>query len=200
MARTSNKLKAKAVAALTKPGRHSDGNGLYLSIDGKGGRRWVLLFTWHGRTREMGLGSGSTVSLARARELAADARRLVAEGKDPIAARRGDKAYVATFGTVADDLMASLENGWRNPKHRAQWKMTLSVYAAPLRDMPVDKISTEDVLAVLKPLWTIKSETASRLRGRIERVLDACAGCGRVRTQPAGADISITCCRSRGSS
>ena len=69
--------------------------------------------------------------------------------------------------------MASLENGWRNPKHRAQWKMTLSVYAAPLRDMPVDKISTEDVLAVLKPLWTTKPETASRLRGRIERVLDA---------------------------
>jgi len=173
MARTSNKLKAKAVAALTKPGRHSDGNGLYLSIDGKGGRRWVLLFTWHGRTREMGLGSGTAVSLARARELAADARRLLAEGKDPIAARRGDKAHVATFGAVADDLMTSLESGWRNPKHRAQWKMTLSVYAAPLRGMPVDTISTEVVLAVLKPLWTTKPETASRLRGRIERVLDA---------------------------
>src|SRR3954471_4279328 len=145
MARTSNKLTARAVASLTRPGRHSDGNGLYISIDGKGGRRWVLLFTWQGRMREMGLGSGRTVSLARARELAADARRLVAEGKDPIAARRGDKAHIATFGAVADDLVASLENGWRNPKHRAQWKMTLSVYAAPLCDVPVDKISTEDL-------------------------------------------------------
>ena len=173
MARTSNKLTARAVEALTKAGRHSDGNGLYLSIDGKGGRRWVLLFTWHGRMREMGLGSGAAVSLARARELAVDARRLLAEGKDPIAARRGDKAHVATFGAVADDLMTSLENGWRNPKHRAQWKMTLSVYAGPLREMPVDTISTENVLAVLKPLWTTKPETASRLRGRIERVLDA---------------------------
>ena len=89
MARTSNKLTARGVASLTKPGRHSDGSGLYLSIDGKGGRRWVLLFTWQGRMREMGLGSGSTVSLARARELAADARRLVVEGRDRL---RGDAA------------------------------------------------------------------------------------------------------------
>src|SRR3954465_7303709 len=104
MARTSSKFTTRAVASLTKPGRHSDGNGLYLSIDGKGGRRWVLLFTWHGRMREMGLGSGSAVSLARVRELGADARRLVAEGKDPIAARGGVKAQAPSFGAVADDL------------------------------------------------------------------------------------------------
>ena len=133
---------------------------------------------------------GAAVHLARSH--ARDGARSGSTGRSPVPAslrrtpaaswprartrlreRRGGKANVATFGAGADDLMASLENGWRNPKHRAQWKMTLSVYAAPLRDVPVDKISTEDVLAVLKPLWTTKPETASRLRGRIERVLDA---------------------------
>jgi integrase len=119
----------------------------------------------------MGLGSTLAVSLARAREKAAEARALVAEGLDPLAAKQAARR-IPTFGEAADALIASLEPSWRNEKHRAQWVMTLRDYAKPLRDLPVDRIETADVLAVVQPIWQSKSETASRLRGRIEKVLD----------------------------
>ena len=109
---------AGRAAALTKPGRYGDGQGLYLSISSNGGRRWVLLFAWQGRTREMGLGSARDVTLSRARELAAAARREAAEGRDPIAGRKLAVAVVTTFGAFSDELVASLESGWRNAKHR----------------------------------------------------------------------------------
>jgi integrase len=135
----------------------------------------------------MGLGSAVDVSLAQAREKAADARRLVKAGKDPIAARHAERtAAVPTFGEMADQLVASIEHGFRNAKHRYQWRQTLTQYAKPLRPKPVDAITTEDVLECLKPIWTTKAETASRLRGRIERVLDAAAARGlRSRDNPA---------------
>ncbi len=124
----------------------------------------------------MGLGSADVVTLAEARDKALDARRTLASGRNPIEARRAAMAAVAakpTFGDVADALIAAKESEWRNDKHRAQWRMTLETYAAPLRSRPVDEIDTEAVLAVLKPIWQEKPETASRLRGRIEAVLDA---------------------------
>jgi integrase len=121
----------------------------------------------------MGLGSLRDVPLARARELAASARQQIAEGHDPLALRKATEARrVLTFGEAADALVESMGPSWRNEKHKAQWSMTLTVYAAPLRPKPVDAITTEDVLGVLKPIWSKKAETASRLRGRIERVLD----------------------------
>jgi integrase len=171
MARRINRLNARAVATITKYGRHADGGGLYLSISPNGGRRWVFLFRWHGKPTEIGFGSARDVTLARARELASQARAKLAEGINPKDVRRATGG--ATFGECADRLIEAMRPSWRNRKHAAQWEMTLRNYAAPLRRLPVDKISTDDVLSVLKPRWSDRPETASRLRGRIERVLDA---------------------------
>ena len=171
MAREINRLNARAVAIIKEHGRHADGGGLYLSISPNGGRRWVFLFRWHGKPTEIGFGSARDVTLARARELASQARAKLAEGINPKDAKRAPEG--ATFGACADRVVEAMRPSWRNRKHAAQWDMTLQVYAAPLRPLPVDRITTEDVLSVLKPLWTEKPETATRLRGRIERVLDA---------------------------
>jgi integrase len=171
MARKINRLNARAVARITKHGRHADGGGLYLSVSPNGGRRWVFLFRWHGKPTEIGFGSARDVTLARARELAGQARAKLAEGNNPKDVRRSSEG--ATFGECADRLIQAMRPSWRNSKHAAQWEMTLRDYAAPLRRLPVDKITTDDVLSALKPLWNTKPETASRLRGRIERVLDA---------------------------
>jgi integrase len=171
MARKINRLNARVVATITKHGRHADGGGLYLSISPNGGRRWVFLYRWHGKPTEIGFGSARDVTLARARELAGQARGKLAEGINPKDARRPSGG--ATFGECADRLIEAMRPSWRNGKHAAQWEMTLRDYAAPLRRLPPDKITTDDVLSVLKPIWSDKPETASRLRGRIERVLDA---------------------------
>jgi integrase len=120
----------------------------------------------------MGLGSGTGVTLADAREKAAAARRKIAQGLNPIEERKRDNG-IPTFGEMADSVREALAAGFRNEKHKAQWKTTLETYAAPLRKKPVDTITTDHVLSVLKPIWTSKAETASRLRGRIEKVLDA---------------------------
>jgi integrase len=143
-----------------------------LSVASTGAKKWVLRFLWQGRAREMGLGSFPEVGLAEARERALTGRRLARNGVDPIAERKQDRR-VPTFGELADEVVAEQSKGFRNEKHRAQWAMTLREYAAPLRSMPIDAITTEDILAVLKPIWSTKAETASRLRGRIERVLNA---------------------------
>lgn len=155
-----------------KPGKYSDGGNLYLIVSPTGARKWVLRYMRRGRARELGLGSAAAVDLADARERAAQARRTIARGKDPIEEKKRT-AGVPSFGEMADSVRESLSTGFRNSKHRAQWKSTLESYAAPLRAMPVDSIATDDVLAILKPIWTEKAETASRVRGRIEKVLDA---------------------------
>jgi integrase len=167
----ANKLTARKVET-AKPGKYSDGGNLYLVVSETGSRKWVLRFTWRGRAKEMGLGNVAGVPLADAREKAASARRKIAQGLNPIEERKRDGG-IPTFGEVADDVRQSLSQGFRNEKHKAQWKSTLENYAAPLRAKPVDTIGTDDVLVVLKPIWTIKAETASRVRGRIEKVLDA---------------------------
>lgn len=171
MARQLHTLSARTVATLTQPGRHSDGGGLYLNVTASGARSWVFMWKVDGKRREMGLGALRDVPLAKARERAAEARQKLADGRDPIAAR-DNKPQVMTFGEAADALIESMSSSWRNEKHRAQWKMTLTTYCEPLRAKPVTEIGTEDVLKVLQPLWTAKPETASRLRGRMERVFD----------------------------
>lgn len=176
MARPRNMLTAKQAESLG-PGRHADGGGLYLDREGARSR-WVFMWTRNGKRREMGLGPAGKggVSLAKAREKAQQARDDLDAGLDPIEARdsrEAQPAVIPTFGETADAFVSSLAGQWRNEKHRAQWAMTLKKYAAKLRPLPVDKIDTAAVLECLAPLWQSRPETASRLRGRIERVLDA---------------------------
>lgn len=178
MAREINRLSARRVQALTEVGRHADGGGLYLVVDPGGARRWVMLYRMAGRRREMGLGPVLSVPLARARDLAAEARALIAGGVDPIEARRtppseAPPAPAVTFAMVAESYMEARAASWKNAKHRAQWRMTLEVHGAKVWAMPVADVGTTDVLGVLQPIWQTKPETASRLRGRIERVMDA---------------------------
>ncbi|WP_316195361.1 MULTISPECIES: tyrosine-type recombinase/integrase [unclassified Bradyrhizobium] len=180
----ASKLTARKVET-AKPGKYSDGGNLYLIVSETGARKWVLRFTWRGRAKEMGLGSAASVPLTDAREKAASARRKIAQGLNPIEERKRDGG-IPTFGEMADDVRETLSAGFRNEKHIAQWKSTLETYAAPLRAKPVDTIATDDVLAVLRPIWTTKAETASRVRGRIEKVLDAAKAKGfRVGENPA---------------
>jgi integrase len=166
------KLTARKVETAKPGGKYGDGGGLQLSVASTGAKKWVLRFVWQGRAREMGLGSYPEVGLAEAREKAIAGRRLARSGVDPIAERKRDWR-VPTFGELADEVVAEQGKGFRNEKHKAQWAMTLREYAAPLRSMPIDTITTEDILGVLKPIWSTKAETASRLRGRVERVLNA---------------------------
>lgn len=175
MARAVNRLNWKQVQSLDTPGLHADGNGLYLRIDETGSRRWVFIFQMHGRRREMGLGSAIDRKLAEARNDADEARRLVRAGVDPIAERRAAALPPAdhTFSSVATTLMDDLEQTWRNPKSRAQWESSLKAHAQKIWASDVAAVDTEMVLAALRPIWSTKPETAARVRGRIERVLDA---------------------------
>jgi len=173
-----HKLSARKVETLAVPGMHSDGGGLYLRISTGGsvgtGKRWVFIYKRprDGKRCEMGLGGTAAVSLALAREKAAGAREALARGIDPLAAKAAQRK-TPTFGEMADQHIATKSPNWRNAKHHAQWVMTMREYAAPLRDKPVDEITTADVLAILRPIWQTIPETASRVRGRIENVLDA---------------------------
>lgn len=170
--RSLNKLTAIQVARLKSPGRHSDGGGLYLSIDDGGRRRWVFMYTRRGKRTELGLGGGRDLSLANARKEAGALRGVLATGGDP-KADRAKNTGVVSFGDCADTYIAAMSPSWRNAKHAAQWRMTLTEYTKPMRDKPVGEIGTQGVLDVLQPLWKRAPETAERLRGRIENVLDA---------------------------
>jgi integrase len=172
MARKLNRLSARTVATLKKPGRHADGGGLYLVVDESGAKRWVFLFRFGGPHKEMGLGGLTRVNLVEARRLAEWCRSKLAKGENPIEARKA-AGRVPTFGECADQFVASMAAQWRNEEHARQWAMTLTRYTETIRSMPVNMIDTAEVLRVLQPHWQRIPETASRLRGRIERVLDA---------------------------
>lgn len=169
-------LTVKEVAAIKSDGRHSLGDGLYLEIVGKA-RRWFTRYTFKGVRRELVIGSANDLGLRDARLRVAEIRGQVKAGLDPIAEKRAaeiETAKTPTFGEFADELVASLETGFRNEKHIYQWRQTLGeAYCGLIRDKAIDEIDTDDVLRVLKPHWAEKQETASRLRGRIEKVLDA---------------------------
>ena len=168
----SGKLTARKVAT-SGPGKYADGGGLYLIVDPKGAGRWFFIFSWQNKRPEMSLGRREDVPLVEAREAATSARRLVRSGVNPIVARKTTSKAIPTFGGIADQLLVSKAPEWRNEKHRDQWRWSLQVAAKQLRPLPVDQISTEHVLAVLKPVWQEKPETGSRLRQRIEAVLNA---------------------------
>jgi hypothetical protein len=184
MPRRAAGLNARKVDALRRVGRHADGFGLYLVVKRSGSKSWSLLYTHDGRRREKGLGGYPAVSLATARKLALKERERIALGEDPLASVR---AVALTFGELADEYIGIHQAGWRNAKHRAQWAMTLSKYAAPLRGKRISEIEVADMVDVLAPIWRTKPETASRLRGRIEAVLDAAKARGyRDGENPAG--------------
>lgn len=180
MARETARLTALKVTRLKeKPGMHADGGGLYLQVT-RGGASWVLRFMLAGRPRYMGLGPLALYGLADARAKALEARRLRHEGYDPIEARRAtrmrarlDAAKSIAFKECASRYVTAHKAGWRSAKHAAQWEATLLTYAEPvIGALPAQAVDTSLVLKVLEPIWTTKPETASRVRQRIEAVLD----------------------------
>ena len=175
--RKQNLLTARVVDAAKGAGRYSDGNGLYLVVRAGGSRQWVFLYRSGGKLKEMGLGSPAKgVTLALARGLRDDARAIMVRGGDPLQARRQAEqsaAGIPTFGAYALALVERIEGGFSNPKHRQQWKNTLETYCEPIWQLPIDRVDTAGVLSCLTPIWQTKPETASRVRGRIERVLNA---------------------------
>jgi integrase len=180
MVRVIGRLSALKVSRSVEPGMYADGGGLYLQVTGPGAKSWIYRYMLRGREREMGLGSLSAVCLADARAKAAECRSLRQAGVDPIDRQmearhqaRFNAATALTFRDAVSSYINSHRAGWRNPKHIWQWGATLATYANPtLGDLSVQAIDTTLVLKVLEPIWAIKPETASRLRGRIEAVLD----------------------------
>jgi len=164
----------------TKRGYYNDGGGLYLRVAVGGSKSWVFRFKADGRPREMGLGPLATLGLKEAREKAREARQLRLEGIDPIDQRQARRATaraqvrrVMTFRQCAEAYIAAHEDSWKNPKHRMQWPNSLAAYVYPVfGDMPVDAVDLDLVVKALEPIWRTKTETASRVRGRIEAVLD----------------------------
>jgi integrase len=175
--RKQNLLTARTVETARGPGRYSDGNGLYLAVRPGGSRQWIFLYRRDGKLKEMGLGSPAKgVTLAMARGLRDEARATMAGGGDPLEARREAEqatAAMPTFGDYALALVDRIEEGFSNPKHRQQWRNTLQTYCGAIWKLPIDRVETAGVLSCLTPIWQSKPETASRLRGRIERVLNA---------------------------
>jgi len=180
MARALNKLSAMKVGKLKRQGRHADGGGLYLQVGPTGGKSWLFRFTLAGKSREMGLGALDVITIPEAREKALEARRCLAAGKDPIDERDAEKARQKlaqskglTFAQCATAYIESHKAGWRNEKHAAQWTATIETYAGPVFGaLPVAEVDLTLVSRVLDPIWRTKTETASRLRGRIESILD----------------------------
>ena len=180
-----NRLTAKFVEKTSEPGNYADGGGLFLQVqtrkDGTAARSWVVRYrAISGRMREMGLGSLDVVPLADARIRAAEARRKAANGTDPIDERKAVRTALQaeasrrmTFRECAEAYIDATKASWKNDKHRAQWSSTLSNYAYPqFGDRSVAEVDQAAVLRVLDPIWPTKTETANRLRGRIELILD----------------------------
>lgn len=193
MSRSLHKLSARRAETVSTPGWHSDGGGLYLRLDKDGSKRWVFAWERNKRRREMGLGAFADVSLATARDLAGTARAQLDDGLDPskqrLAAEQASRDENDTsvggapkpvgehgtprFGVFADQYVDTHEDGWKSAKHRKQWRATIKTHAAELLEKPVDAITSDDVADVLRPIWRKIPETAGRLRGRIEIILDA---------------------------
>lgn len=162
--------------ATAGPGKYEDGGGLRLVVSESGAKKWVLRYTINGKRREMGLGSFHDIGLAEARDLATKHRKQAKAGVDPIEARQEVPEETPTFTTCAARYIRAHRHGWKNAKHARQWARSLKTYARQeIGAKKVDAITTEDILAILSPIWTTKTETAKRLQGRIENVLDYAA-------------------------
>ena len=182
MAKLTERLTPLSVTKCTKPGYYPDGGRLYLSVKASGAKSWIFRYRFGGREREMGLGSISVFTLPEARARANQAAKMLADGLDPMAERdraRAEAKLAAanqlTFDAAAEQYIKAHRAGWKNAKHADQWTNTLATYASPvIGAMPVAGVKTEHVMRVLEPIWRDKTETATRLRGRIESVLSWC--------------------------
>jgi integrase len=180
MARAFNRLREITVKRATKPGLYPDGAGLYLRVGPTGAKAWVYRYRRDGRLHDLGLGALHTIGLAAARQRAQKCREQRLDGIDPLEAKRAGRAAARleaaralTFVDCAVAYIAAHQAGWSSPKHCKQWPATLTTYAYPVFGaLPVQAIDTALVMKVLEPLWHTRTETASRLRGRIESVLD----------------------------
>lgn len=180
MARKTNRLTALDVGKVEKPGYYCDGAGLYLQVSKTGSKSWIMRYTLAGKPCEMGLGSFVTFTLADARKRATAQRKLLTDGINPLATKRNDllarrmaDASIITFDKAAAAFIEANNPAWRNAKHGDQWRNTLATYASPvIGALPVSKIETSHVLRILSPIWSTKTETATRVRGRIEKILD----------------------------
>jgi Arm DNA-binding domain len=187
MPRRAKGLTAAQIEKGTKPGRYGDGAGLYLLVRSKETKFWLFRYTRHGKMREMGLGPAkgrTAVSLSQARAKARQLHAIFREGRDPLAESKAEKAKAEadaakaqaeaiTFAEVADMFIAAHEASWRSPKHRQQWQNTLRDHVLlAIGDLPVGSVDTGAVVKIIEPLWRKKTTTASRVRGRIEAVLD----------------------------
>ena len=188
------KLTALSVKALSEPGRHGDGDGLYLHLAPSGTKSWIQRIVINEKRRDISQGSYPTVSLAQARSLASASRSAVSEGRDPLAEKQQAKGLtriptpsVPTFAEAAARVIELRRPIWSNPKHAAQWQSTLETYAFPvIGEKTVDEITPSDVLAVLEPIWTVKNETATRVKQRTETVMDWAVQHGYRLYNPAG--------------
>lgn len=174
------RLTALGIQKNNKPGLYLDGHGLILQVRGPNSKSWLFRYRLDGREREMGLGPLHTVNLSEARELALQARKLKLAGIDPIDERRrrrqdakAESKARATFDDCVDQYLALHQSAWSNPKHQAQWSSTLATYISPhFGQMAVADVDLNAVLRALEPIWLTKAETASRVRGRVETILD----------------------------
>lgn len=179
MARQQQRLSALQVTKLTKPGLYGDGGGLTLQITTTGAKSWLFRYMVTGKPFGMGLGPTHTVSLAEARQKALDARKLLIDGINPLAAKKQNQIVAAladakmmSFDQCAKAYILAHKAGWKNAKHCDQWTNTLNTYASPVfGHLPVTEIDTGLVVKCLSPIWESKTETASRIRGRIESIL-----------------------------
>lgn len=180
MSRAIHRLKAIAVAQITSPGLYSDGGGLYLQVTPAGVRSWLYRYMRNGKARGMGLGPLHTINLAKARVKAHECREQLLAGIDPLDAKKGAKqaqqiedAKALSFRDCATSYHLAHKDGWKNVKHAEQWVNTLSTYAYPvIGSLPIAAVDVGLVMKILEPIWKTKTETASRLRGRIESVID----------------------------
>ena len=180
MARLIEKLTPLGVSKKQTPGHYGDGGGLWLQISKFKSKNWVFRYTLHGTRREMGLGPTHTVSLAEARQKAKECRLTLLDGKDPIEVRETTtlaealrRAKMMTFDQCAAAYIEAHRSSWKNVKHISQWENTIQAYASPvIGKLPVTSVDTDLVVKILNPIWQTKTETATRLRGRIESVLD----------------------------
>lgn len=184
VSRARNRLSAKFIAHQSKPGRYSDGGGLWLQIARGGSKSWLFIYRWEGKRPQLGLGGYPAISLADARARSEPLYRALKDipKRDPrkvMQELESDRSkHSLTFGAFKTDLLETILTDFRNDKHKQQWRNTLETYAASLDPLSLDEIDTSDVLNCLKPIWNEKRETAKRLQGRLERIFDAATAQG----------------------